>query len=129
MTLKILLPFQRLLEVGEVTCIVAETKGGFFGLWPRRLDCVAHLVPGIITYGTRGQGEHYVAVDEGVLVKTGQTVLVSVRHAVIGGDLGGLRQLVEEKFVEIDEHEREVRSILARMESNIVRQTRELQHA
>lgn len=127
MTLKILLPFQVLLESREVSRIVGETKKGSFGLWPQRLDCAALLVPGIVTYESEDQGEQYVAVDEGVLVKAGPDVLISVRHAVTGGNLGELRQLVEKRFLEIDKQERKVRSILARMESDIIRQVRRLQ--
>ena len=64
--------------------IVAETRAGSFGLLPHRLDCVAALTPGILTYETEADGEVYVAVDHGVLVKTGQEVLVSVRRALAG---------------------------------------------
>ena len=126
MSLKILLPFQVLLDTQDVTRIVAETKAGLFGILPHRLDCAALLVPGIVTYETVEKGEQYVAVDEGVLVKTGGSVSVSVRHAVIGGDLGELRNLVREQFAELDEKERKIRTILARMEGDIVRQTRKL---
>ena len=51
--------------------IVAETREGSFGLLPHRLDCVAALAPGILIYETEAEGEVFVAVDEGVLVKTG----------------------------------------------------------
>ena len=50
MTLKILLPFQILEERSRVSRIVAETPSGSFGLLPHRLDCVAALVPGILTF-------------------------------------------------------------------------------
>ena len=42
---------------------------GSFGLLPHRLDCVAALVPGILTYETKEDGTVYLAVDQGVLVK------------------------------------------------------------
>ena len=129
MTLKILLPFQVLLDEPGVTRIVAETKAGLFGLWPQRLDCAARLVAGIVTYETEDGGEQYAAVAEGVLVKTGKTVSVSVRHAVTGGDLGKLRHLVRGQFVEVGEKENKVRTILARLEGDIVRQTKKLQDA
>ena len=87
MHLKVLLPFQIFAEKTGVTRIVAETREGSFGLLPRRLDCVAALAPGILIYETEAEGEVYVAVDEGVLVKTGPEVLVSVRHAIGGTDL------------------------------------------
>jgi F-type H+-transporting ATPase subunit epsilon len=67
-----------------VSRIVAETRDGSFGLLPHRLDCVAALAPGILTYETNGDGTVYLAVDEGVLVKAGADVLVSVRHAIGG---------------------------------------------
>ena len=92
MNLKILLPFQIFAEETGVSRIVAETPAGSFGLLPHRLDCVAALAPGILTYETEAEGEVYVAVDDGVLVKTGQDVLVSVRRALRGTDLGQLRE-------------------------------------
>ena len=87
MNLKMLLPFQIFAEKTGVSRIVAETREGSFGLLPHRLDCVAALVPGILIYQTESDCEVLVAVDEGVLVKTGPDVLVSVRRAIGGKDL------------------------------------------
>src|SRR5271156_6346045 len=95
MNLKVLLPFQIFAEKTDVSRIVAETYTGSFGLLPHRLDCVAALAPGILIYETESDGEIFVAVDEGVLVKTGLDVLVSVRRAIVGTDLGKLRDSVE----------------------------------
>ena len=64
MTLKVLLPFQVFADNAGVSRIVAETREGSFGLLPHRLDCVAALAPGILTYETEADGEVYVAVDE-----------------------------------------------------------------
>jgi len=100
--LRILLPFQVFLDKTEVSRIVAETREGSFGLLPRRLDCVAALAPGILTYETQQDGTAYVAVDEGVLVKTGADVLVSVRHAIGGTDLGRLHEAVKREFLTLD---------------------------
>jgi F-type H+-transporting ATPase subunit epsilon len=99
MSLKVLLPFQIFVEKTGVFRIVAETREGSFGLLPRRLDCVATLTPGILVYETVSDGEVFVAVDEGVLVKTGPDVLVSVRRAISGTDLGQLRDAVEQEFL------------------------------
>ena len=99
MNLKVLLPFQIFAEKTGVSRIVAETREGSFGLLPHRLDCVAALAPGILIYETEAEGEVYVAVDEGVLVKTGPDVLVSVRRAIGGTDLGQLRDAVEREFL------------------------------
>jgi F-type H+-transporting ATPase subunit epsilon len=121
MNLKILLPFQIFAEKAGVSRIVAETPGGSFGLLPQRLDCVAALTPGILIYETDGEGEVYVAVDEGVLVKTGADVLISVRRALGGTDLGQLRAAVEQEFLTLDAHEENVRSVLVKMESDLIR--------
>jgi F-type H+-transporting ATPase subunit epsilon len=121
MNLKVLLPFQIFAVKTGVLRIVAETRTGSFGLLPHRLDCVAVLAPGILTYETTSEGEVFVAVDEGVLIKTGPDVLVSVRRALGGTDLGRLREAVEREFLTLDEHQQSVRSLLAKMEGDLVR--------
>jgi F-type H+-transporting ATPase subunit epsilon len=121
MNLKILLPFRIFAEKTDVSRIVAETREGSFGLLPHRLDCVAALAPGILVFETERDGEVYVAVDEGVLVKTGPDVLVSVRRALAGTDLGQLRDAVEREFLTLDEHEQSVRAVLAKMEGDFIR--------
>jgi F-type H+-transporting ATPase subunit epsilon len=119
--LVVLLPFQVFAEKAGVIRIVADTREGSFGLLPHRLDCVAALVPAILTYETEAEGEAYVAVDDGVLVKTGLCVLVSVRHAIGGTDLGQLRGRVEREFRSLDESERSLRSVIAKLEVGFLR--------
>jgi F-type H+-transporting ATPase subunit epsilon len=121
MRLKVLLPFQVFTERTGVFRIVAETREGSFGLLAHRLDCVAALAPGILIYETKAEGEAYVAVDEGVLVKTGLEVLVSVRNAIAGANLGHLRETVQRQFLDLDAKERSVRSVLAKMEGDLMR--------
>jgi F-type H+-transporting ATPase subunit epsilon len=128
MTLKILLPSQIFAEKTGVLRIVAETQEGSFGLLPHRLDCVAALVPGIFSYQTESDGEVFVAVDEGVLVKAGPDVLVSVRRAVGGADLGQLRDSVKRDFLTLDEHEQSVRSATAKLEAGFLRRLMLVHH-
>jgi F-type H+-transporting ATPase subunit epsilon len=128
MNLRILLPFQVFAEKTGVSRIVAETREGSFGLLPHRRDCVAALAPGILTYETGEGGAVYVAVDEGVLVKAGADVFVSVRHAIGGADLGQLHEAVKREFLAVDEQERNVRSAIARMEGGFIRRVAEFQH-
>jgi len=121
MNLKILLPFKVYAKKEGVTRIVAESRDGSFGILPHRLDCVAALAPGILVFETEAEGEVCIAVDEGVLVKSGSEVLVSVRNAIGGTDLDKLREAVEREFLELDEQEKSVRSVLAKLESGFVR--------
>jgi F-type H+-transporting ATPase subunit epsilon len=128
MNLKVLLPFRIFAERTAVTRIVAETPDGSFGLLPQRLDCVAALVPGILIYETEADGELFAAVDEGVLVKTGQDVLVSVRRAMGGTDLGQLLEAVEKEFLALDEHEQSTRTVMAKLEAGFLRRFSKFQH-
>jgi len=128
MNLKVLLPFQVFAEKTGVSRIVAETREGLFGILPHRLDCVAALAPGILIYESESQGEVFVAVDEGVLVKSGQDVLVSVRRAIGGADLSLLREAVEREFLALDEREQSIRSALAKMETDLIRRMASLHH-
>jgi F-type H+-transporting ATPase subunit epsilon len=128
MNLKILLPFEVFAEKTGVLRIVAETADGSFGLLPHRLDCVAALAPGILTYETKEEGTVYLAVDEGVLVKAGGNVLVSVRQAIGGTDLKGLHDEVKRKFLTLDVQERNVRNAIAKMESGFIGRFVEFEH-
>jgi F-type H+-transporting ATPase subunit epsilon len=121
MRLKVLLPFQVFADEPDVLRIVAETTGGSFGLLPHRLDCVAALVPGILSYRSAARGEVFLALDEGVLVKTGADVLVSARRAIGGADLGQLRDAVAREFVQQDTQEHDLHAVMARLEGGFLR--------
>jgi len=128
MNLKLLLPFKVFAEKTDVLRIVAETPEGSFGLLPHRLDCVTALVPGILVYETPAEGEVFVAVDEGVLVKAGDHVLVSVRHALGGTDLGRMRDLVETEFLAQDAQQQSARAVMAKLEAGFVQRFAALKH-
>jgi F-type H+-transporting ATPase subunit epsilon len=125
MQLKILLPYGIFASIEGVTRIVATTPAGSFGLLPHRLDCASVLSPGLLSYST-AQGEMHLAIDSGVLVKTGAEVRVCVRHAISGADLGDLRQAVEREFLNLSEQEKSVRTTLAQLESGLIRAFLEL---
>jgi F-type H+-transporting ATPase subunit epsilon len=120
MNLRILLPFGVFAEKSDVMRVVADTTDGSFGLLPQRLDCVAALVPGILTYEAKDGVTVYVGIDQGVLVKTGAQVTVSVRRAMGGPDLGQLKDAVERDFLKLDEQERNVRAAVAKMETGLM---------
>lgn len=128
MNLKILLPYKIFAEKTGVLRIVAESREGSFGLLPHRLDCVVSLAPGILVFETEAEGEVCLAVDEGILVKSGADVLVSVRNAIGGTDIGKLREAVELEFLNLDEQEQSMRSVLAKLESGFIRRFAEFHH-
>lgn len=128
MNLKVLLPSRIFIEKKNVSHIVAESTEGFFGLLPHRLDCVAAIVPGILFYQSEGENEVFIAIDQGVLVKTGSEVLITVRNAISGENLSELQQAVEKEFLTLNEREINVRSVMAKMESGLIRRLVEFHH-
>jgi F-type H+-transporting ATPase subunit epsilon len=126
MQLKILLPYRVFASVEDVSRIVVTTPAGSFGFLPHRLDCTTVLSAGLLSYSTATSGDTHLAIDSGVLVKTGADVSVCVRHAIAGANLGGLRQAVEKEFLNLSDREKSIRSTLAQMESGLIRAFLEL---
>jgi F-type H+-transporting ATPase subunit epsilon len=62
-----------------------------------------------------------MAVDEGILIKAGTDVLVSVRNAIEGSDLVTLEHAVEKEFLRGDAQEQSVRQVMSKMESGFIR--------
>lgn len=126
--LKIMLPSAILADLAGIECVAAETTEGSIGFLPRRLDCTAMLVPGILTYRAKGI-DLYAAIDTGVLVKAGPEILICTRNGLLGSDLSALRVELEKRFLHVDEEERQMRTALARMERGFVKRFWELRHA
>lgn len=126
MRVKVLLPTEVLVSE-RVDKIIAEADNGFFCLLPRHIDFVAALVPGILYYTTADGQERFVAVDEGMLVKCANEVLVSVPDATIGVELEALQAIVADTVRSLDEEERRARTALARLEAGTMRRFLELE--
>ena len=126
--LKVLLPFGVFADRTGVSRIVAETHDGSFGLLPRRRDCVAALSAGILTYEIAGEEPVFLAVDEGVLIKTGAEVLVSVRRALSGTDLAQLRHVVDQEFLAANARDHSARMAMTKLETGFLRRLAVLQH-
>jgi F-type H+-transporting ATPase subunit epsilon len=71
-------------------------------------------------YEANDAGTVYVGVDQGVMVKAGTQVTVSVRRAIGGSDLQELKKAVERDFLKLDEQERNVRTAVAKMDSGLM---------
>jgi F-type H+-transporting ATPase subunit epsilon len=125
MRLKVLLPTKVYLDKKAMK-ISGEAMNGSFTIFPRHVDFVTVLQPGLL-YFENEEGETFLAVDKGVLLKSGENVLVSVRNAVQAKNLEGVRQQVEARYRELNEKEKKSRSVLARFESDFVRRFLELE--
>lgn len=119
--LKILLPSDVFLSRDDVKKLIFETPQGYFGILSHRLDCVTPLVPGILSYDTIKEGTSYVAVDRGILIKKKGDVLIVVRNAKTGVDLGSLHKIILEEFITESEKDKNIRIALAKLENDFVR--------
>ena len=126
MRLKLLLPSHILVDE-MVRKIIAQGQNGSFCLEPKHVDFVSALLPGILQFIDADDHEVFVAVDEGILVKCGDEVLISAYNAVKGEDLATLKDTVEHRFRQLDESERIARSALARLEAGVVRRFTQMQ--
>jgi F-type H+-transporting ATPase subunit epsilon len=124
MNLHILTP-ERVVLTAETGKITVEAANGHRTFLPRHIDFVTALIPGILFFDHH-EGEQFVGVDEGILVKCGSEVLVSVRNAVVDNDLGNLEKLIRERFRKLDEHEIATRAALNALEADMVRRFIEL---
>lgn len=128
MQLKVLLPFKVFAQKDAVQNIVVKTDSGFLGILPNRLDCVAILTPGILSWHNESEDETVIAVDDGILVKAGSEVLVSVRSAIGGTDIKALLEAVTQQFLQESDEEKEMHQTLAKLESGFLHRFAEWQH-
>ena len=126
--LTIQLPHRIFLDQERVKKLRAESKRGTFGILPNRLDCVAALVPGILSYETQDSREFYIAVDEGILVKEKNRVFVAVKNAIGDVPLDSLKTVVAEELLRLDERESKLRESIALLEGSMFGSLIEVSH-
>ena len=120
MQLQVMLPTEILVDA-QTKKIVAEAENGSFCLLPRHVNFVTALAPGLLSYTDSNDTEHFLGVAEGVLVKVGHNVMISVEFGARGENLGQLRSAVRHYFEHIDDRERQAISAVARLEADFVR--------
>ena len=109
-----------------VNCVIAEAPNGSFCLLPRHRDYANALVPGILEYRMDNADPVYVAVDDGLIVKTGDEVQIATRNAIQSSNLEELQQAVVDQFERLDDREKTARSAIVRLEADFVRRFLEL---
>lgn len=123
--LEVFSPAARIVSA-QAAKVVAEGPEGSFAILPRHIDMVSALKPGLLTWLAPGGSERFLGIDEGILVKCGATVRVSVLGAFESDNLTALRAEVTRRFLSLDDHERAARSALARLEAGAIRAVLEI---
>lgn len=125
MNLKIVTPSKVVVDTRVERATVQGREGSRTYL-PRHIDFATAVVPSVMSWRPPDGEEQFAAVDEGVVVKVGDELLVSTTYAVHGPELGRLRETVEQQFEERGEREKTARTALAKLEASIVRRFMEL---
>lgn len=119
MKLKVLMP-TRVLVDREVSVLRVEAVDGECTLLPGHIDFMAPLAPGILSFED-DEGETFIATDEGILVKRGKEVTVSVMRGTRGGELGTLQATLEEEFLKEGSEEQQAKTAVKKLEAQFSR--------
>ncbi|MBB5214959.1 F0F1 ATP synthase subunit epsilon [Parapusillimonas granuli] len=125
MRLRVLTPAQAVVDV-SARKLVAEGTHGFFAVLPRHIDAVVALPASLLSYVTADGSEHFIGTDEGILVKQGAEVCISVLDAFESDDLDALRERLAQHLSNLEDHERTARSAIARLEAGAIRHVMEI---
>ena len=122
MHLKTLMPTGVVVDE-EVSRIRFEAKDGSRTFLPRHVDFVTAVAQGIVSFNPIKDGveqpEVFMACDEGILVKEGAVVRLSVRRAVVNKSLDVLVRAIGEEFKKAEEERKASHTALARLEVNL----------
>ncbi|MCB5270361.1 MAG: F0F1 ATP synthase subunit epsilon [Candidatus Cloacimonetes bacterium] len=118
--LRILLPTEIALAADDISSLTIETSMGSMGIQPRRRDCVAIITPGILVMKNSGAEETFVAIDEGILTKTGLKVTILAHNAISGKDLSQLKDEVKSKFLHQDDEETNLSQLMHKIEDSLL---------
>ncbi|HZW98540.1 MAG TPA: hypothetical protein VFF10_00635 [Trueperaceae bacterium] len=110
----------------RVTKVSAESDVGSFTMLPRHADGAVLLRPGLLSYVSEEGEEVFVAVDEGVLVKSDEDVRVACQRAVVAGGLESAVAALRDHLSYQNENERRAKTALLRLEAEVVRRLGDL---
>jgi len=101
--------------------ITIEGIEGFRTLLPKHMDFITALKPGIMTYMTQDSQIQYLACNQGLCVKCGDTVSISTPWAIISDNLSHLKIRIKQAFQEMEQERKEVGVSLARLEIGLTK--------
>lgn len=120
MQLTVLTPLGVVLQTKALK-VTMETLSGYHTLLPKHVDFISALGPNIMQYYDENNNPKYVACHNGIVVKKGATVTVSVQDAILGDKLDELESTLAKVYKENEEQRKELNTAIARLELGIVR--------
>ena len=117
--LRVFTPIGIALET-PVTQVDFEAIDGFYTLLPKHADMVSALKTGVLSYMASGE-KTYIACNQGVLVKKGDTVSVSTKMAVLGTNLKELEEKIAVDFKRVEQERKEMNASMAKLEVGLTK--------
>lgn len=110
MRLVVTTPAAIAVSVDNVSYVRAEDSTGAFGIQPGHADFLTALAISVLIWRDAARVDHYAAVRGGVLrVRGGNLIEIATREAVLGENLGHLREVVLAEMSRNAETERAAR--------------------
>ncbi len=101
--------------------VTFETLSGFYTLLPKHVDFVAAMKSNIVRYTDENGKERFVACHQGIVVKKGDSVTMSVQGAVLSDALANLPQDLANDFKKKEEERKKLNLAMARLEIGLIR--------
>ena len=120
MLLTVLTPLGVVLKTKALK-VTMETLNGYYTLLPKHVDFISALGPNIVQYYDENSNEKYVACHNGIVVKKGSSVTISVQDAILGDKLDELEVSLAKAYKQNEEKRKELNTAMARLELGIVR--------
>ena len=102
LNLKVYVPDRLFLEE-TILKVKLIGKEGSFTILPKHLDYISSFNDGVLMYLDLENNKRYLAINQGILVKVGREVKLSLFHAIEGSDLNKLKENVKELALKSDE--------------------------
>ncbi|MGD1038337.1 MAG: F0F1 ATP synthase subunit epsilon [Roseiarcus sp.] len=123
MRLRIVTPFEIVVDEDRVSALRAEDASGCFGILPRHADFLTSLAISVVSWTGAGGAVRHCAVRGGVFsVTAGRDVAIATREAIPGDDFATLDEVVLERFRADSEIEREQHVESTRLQLIAIRQ-------
>lgn len=110
----------------EISKITLEFLNGYHTFLPKHIDFASVIKSSIATY-TQVDGEQkYIACHQGIAVKKGKIITLSVRQAVLGNTPDELKETILREFKKEDNQRKELNTAMARLEIGMLRGFKQL---
>ena len=113
----------------EISKITLDFINGGHTFLPKHIDFASVLKPSIAVYIDSSGNKKYIACHQGIAVKKGKCITLSVRQAVLGDTPDELKNTILQEFKKADEQRKELNTAMARLELGMLRGFKKLKEA